>query len=85
MKIKENQSVSMIPLGLIPVGCCFKYQYKYYMRTDVSHMDNSNSLRITVVDLKTGVTSDIGSDVKVLSVDAVLQINRVGVIDDTSK
>lgn len=84
MKIKENQSVSMIPLGLIPVGCCFKHQYKYYMRTDVSHVDGSNSLRITVVDLQTGVTSDRASDVKVLSVDAVLQINRVGVIDDTS-
>ena len=84
MQIKENQSVSTIPLSEIPISCCFKYQYKYYMRTDVSHVDGSNSLRITVVDLKTGVTSDIGSDVKVLSVDAVLQINKVGVIDDTS-
>lgn len=81
MKIKENQSVSTIPAGLIPIGACFKYQHRYCMRTDVSRVD----LKITCVDLSTGATSSICSDVGVFSVDAVLQINKVGVIDDTSK
>ena len=85
MKIKENQSVSTIPAGLIPIGACFKYQHRYCMRTDVSHLGSSDNLKITCVDLSTGATSSICSDAGVFSVDAVLQINRVGVIDDTSK
>lgn len=84
MKIKENQSVSTIPLSEIPMGGCFKYQHRYCIRTTVSHVDSSNNLRITFVDLSTGYTSDICSDANVYSVDAVLQINKVGVIDDTS-
>lgn len=85
MKIEESQVVSTVPLSQIPIGGCFKFQHRYGMRTDVSHVDSSNNLRITFVDLSTGVTSDVYSDINVYVVDAVIQINRVGVTDDTSK
>lgn len=85
MKIRESEFISTVPLRQIPIGSCFKFQHRYYIKTDVSHVDSSNNLRITFVDLSTGVTSDVDSDINVYVVDAVIQINRVGVIDDTSK
>lgn len=85
MKIKERPSVSMIPISQIPIGGCFKHLHKYWIRTDVSHIDISDNLIISVVDLSTGVESTLYSDIEVYAVDAVITINKVGVIDDTSE
>ena len=85
MKIEESPSVSTIPVSKIPLGGCFKYQHRYCMRTDVSYAYAQNDVKIAFVDLSTGIESTLDSDVNVYAVDAVIQINKVGVIDDTSK
>lgn len=85
MKIEESKSVSTIPLSKIPVGGCFKYQHKYYMRMDSSFTDIPFDLNLGIVDLSTGITSELCLNTDVYAVDAVIQINKVGVINDTSK
>lgn len=85
MVIKESKSVSTIPLSEIPIGGCFKYQHRYYMRTDSSYTDIPFDLNLGIVDLSTGTTSELCLNTAVYAVDAVIQINKVGVINDTSK
>ena len=85
MKIKESSSVSTIPICRIPIGGCFKYHHIYFMRTANSYTDSTDDLKLEAVDLSTGVTSELHSNIDVYAVDAIIQINKVGVIDDTSK
>lgn len=80
MKIEERPGVSTIRLSKLHIGDCFKYQHRYCMRTDVTYVHAKDDIKIAFVDLSTGIESTLDSDVDVYAVDAVIQINKVGVL-----
>lgn len=80
MKIKESSSVSTVSLCKIPIGCCFRFEEHYHIKTDWSVSDHYKC-----VDLYNGALTQISANSEVYPVGATIFINKVGAIDDTSE
>lgn len=82
MNIEDRTGGNTQFIGTIPIGKCFKYNDKYYIRVGEIPTGLSS---ITGINLLTGDGINLMKSTIVYPVDATIVINKVGVIDDTSK